>query len=153
MPSPDPISSRSSVCLTLASLLLFALLPALPAQAKKKSSTSNTAAAQLDFGVEMAQRGLWAEALFRFKRARLEEPGNPRVLNNLAVAYEALGNFERALEFYQEAIKSDPSNKELKRNYSRFVEFYRSFKPDQQEGETAKKPRPERRAEASEDEN
>jgi len=86
-------------------------------------------ASQLAFGVDMAKRGLWSEALFRFKQANRATPGNPRILNNMAVAYEALGNFEKALDYYQEAIKADPGNKELKRNYSRFVEFYRAFKP------------------------
>lgn len=87
---------------------------------------------QLDFGVDMARRGLWSEALFRFEQASRQLPGDPRVLNNMAVAYEALGQFEKALEQYQAALKADPNNRDLRRNYSRFVEFYRSFKPDQQ---------------------
>jgi len=95
---------------------------------RKKQADTSSPEAQIAFGVEMAKRGLWSEALFRFKQANFKKPGNPRVLN-LAVAYEALGNFEKALDYYQEAIKADPGNKELKRNYSRFVEFYRAFKP------------------------
>ena len=106
---------------------------------KKKQADPATSGAQLEFGVKMAQRGLWSEALFRFKQANRMEPGNPRVLNNMAVAYEALGNFEKALDYYQEAIKSDPSNRDLKRNYSRFVEFYRAFKPAAPEDASAPK--------------
>ncbi|MCP4663141.1 MAG: tetratricopeptide repeat protein [bacterium] len=87
------------------------------------------------FGVAMAKHGLWSEALFRFEQVERSHPNNPRNLNNLAVACEALGQFDRALDYYQSAIKADPTNKELKRNYSRFVEFYRSFKPDDQEGD------------------
>jgi len=151
MPFPDRIRSRSTSCWIFVFLILLALLPATSALAKKKSDQPDTAAAQLSFGVKMAQRGLWAEALFRFKRARLKDPSNPRVLNNLAVAYEALGNFDKALELYQEAIRSDPSNKELKRNYSRFVEFYRSFKPDQQQGDEADKSVSEGHAALAED--
>ncbi|MEM6792822.1 MAG: tetratricopeptide repeat protein [Acidobacteriota bacterium] len=91
-----------------------------------------TTPAQLDFGVEMARRGLWSEALFRFRQARQINPNDARILNNMAVAYEALGQFEKALEHYQDAIKADPTNRDLRRNYSRFVEFYRAFRPDQQ---------------------
>ena len=91
-----------------------------------------TSPAQLDFGVEMARRGLWSEALFRFRQAERHDPGNARVLNNMAVAYEALGQFEKALEYYQDAIKAAPTDRDLKRNYSRFVEFYRAFRPDDQ---------------------
>lgn len=89
-----------------------------------------TASAQLEFGVEMAKRGLWSEALFRFKQAEGLNPGDPAILNNLAVAYEALGRFDKALDYYQRAIKADRTNRDLKRNYSRFIEFYRAFKPD-----------------------
>ena len=94
-------------------------------------------ASQLGFGVDMAKRGLWSEALFRFRQAEKAEPGNPRVLNNLAVAYEAVGLFEEALETYQAALKVDPANREVRRNYARFIEFYQSFKPDEEPQEGA----------------
>lgn len=90
---------------------------------------------QLKFGVDMAKRGLWSEALFRFRQVAEEEPGNPRVLNNLAVAYEAVGLFDEALETYQAALKIDPANRELRRNYARFIEFYQAFKPEEPEEE------------------
>lgn len=85
--------------------------------------------AQLEFGVDMARRGLWNEALFRFKRALVSRPGDAEILNNIAVAYEALGLFEQALEAYKEALDASPGNRDLRSNYSRFLEFYQSFKP------------------------
>lgn len=108
-----------------------------PAGAQESEPMSRTAQItdsqeQLKFGVQMARRGLWSEALFRFKQARRLDPNNSRILNNMAVAYEALGHFDRALEAYQEAVRADTSNRELRRNYSRFVEFYRAFRPDDQ---------------------
>lgn len=84
---------------------------------------------EIAFGVKMAQRGLWNEALFRFKRASELRPGDGKILNNLAVAYEAVGQYDNALLAYQEALKADSTNRELKRNYSRFIEFYQAFKP------------------------
>lgn len=89
----------------------------------------DSADAQLEFGVQMARRGLWSEALFRFQQAERLEPQSFRVYNNLAVAYEANGMFDRALDYYQRALKLAPDNRELRRNYSRFIEFYQSFKP------------------------
>lgn len=87
-----------------------------------------TATSQLAFGVDMAKRGLWSEALFRFHEAEKLEPQNPRVLNNLGVAYEATGEYEKALAFYQQALKIEPNNRELRANYGRFVEFYQAYK-------------------------
>jgi len=101
---------------------------------------------QLAFGVDMAKRGLWAEALFRFQRADREDPGNPKILNNLAVSYEAVGQFDKALELYRQAVKLDPNNADLKRNYARFVEFYQSFRPkeesEQDDGKAGEAPEP-----------
>ena len=76
----------------------------------------------------MARRGLWREALFRFLEAERLEPGSPRVLSNIAVDYEAVGDFEKALDYYQRAVKADPASREIKTNYARFAEFYQSFK-------------------------
>jgi len=78
----------------------------------------------------MAKRGLWAEALFRFHQADRERPNDPEVLNNLAVAYEAVGQFDEALETYKRALQAGGSNRGLKRNYSAFIAFYQSYKPD-----------------------
>lgn len=133
--SHDPGSARGPqrVCarwlqnglLVLVSLLGFAV--ARPGLSEEKKSA--TQAEQLAFGVKMAQRGLWSEALFRFQQAARLKPSDPKVLNNLAVAHEALGLFDQALEIYREALRVDPNNQTLRRNYARFVEFYQSFKP------------------------
>lgn len=99
----------------------------------------DSANSQLAFGVDMAKRSLWSEALFRFHQAERLDPNNPRVSNNLAVAYEAIGDYQKALDYYQKALKQSPDNRELRANYARFVEFYQGFKPDEQ---TAGQPRP-----------
>ena len=132
---------RYSIGSMTVTCLLVMVLAATAAYGGRKKQAPDTHQAQLAFGVKMAQRGLWSEALFRFKQAERLSPGDPRILNNMAVAYEALGNFEKALDYYQNAIKSDPTNRDLKRNYSRFVEFYRAFKPDgSQQGAAGERP-------------
>jgi Tfp pilus assembly protein PilF len=113
----------------------------------------NTTAAQLQFGVDMARRGLWQEALFRFHQAERLEPGNPRVYNNLAVAYEANGQFDKALEYYQKALRAAPDSREARGNYARFVEFYQAFKPKPGAAEgTAPAPAADPEAQPPEDE-
>jgi tetratricopeptide (TPR) repeat protein len=88
----------------------------------------NQAASQLGFGTDMARRGLWHEALFRFKEAERLEPDNPRIQSNLGVAYEAQGDFDLALASYQKALQLAPNDKGIRTNYARFVEFYQGFK-------------------------
>ena len=80
-------------------------------------------AAQDNFGVQMARMNLWREAMFRFERAIEINPGDAQAHNNLAVAYEANGDFEKARKEYLEALKLDRTNPYIQKNYSRFVEF------------------------------
>ncbi len=99
------------------------------ADAQKRKVTPE-ARQQWLFGVDMANRGLWSEALFRFEQARRIEPEHPKILSNIAVAHEALGLFEEALNYYQQALRLAPRERDVRRNYSRFVEYYQNFKGD-----------------------
>jgi hypothetical protein len=111
----------------LVSLALLLLLPLLACGSSHGSPA--TADSQVRFGVDMARRGLWSEAFFRFQQAqRLEGGGGPRLLNNLAVASEALGKFDQALDYYKQGLQQAPGDAELKANYDRFVSFYESFR-------------------------
>ena len=101
------------------------LLLALPACSTGTRGLS--AEDEMRVGVDAGRRGYWQEALFRFKRAHAKQPADPEVLNNLAVAQEALGRFEEALTTYKDALKGDPKNTTIRRNYARFAEFYSSY--------------------------
>ncbi len=95
-------------------------------------------AAQDNFGVQMAKMNLWREALFRFQRAVQIDPQDAMAHNNLAVAYEANGDFEKARKEYLEALRLDRSNQYIQKNYSRFVEFLsRNRKRQQKDLKTA----------------
>jgi len=87
---------------------------------------------QDNFGVQMAKMSLWREALFRFRRAVEINPSDPMAHNNLAVAYEANGDFDSARKEYLEALKLDRSNQYIQKNYSRYVEFLSLNKKRQQ---------------------
>lgn len=115
-----------------AAILTLAIVPLLLTACGGGYGRPEQPGSQLAFGVDMARRGLWSEALFRFHQAERLDPNNPRVYNNLAVAYEATGDFDKALEYYQRALRASPENRELRANYTRFVEFYQGFKPQEQ---------------------
>ncbi|HEV8661220.1 MAG TPA: tetratricopeptide repeat protein [Thermoanaerobaculia bacterium] len=96
-------------------------------------------ATQENFGVNMARMNLWREALFRFKRAVQMKPADATAHNNLAVAYEANGDFDSAAKEYREAMRLDKSNQYIQKNYSRFVEFTSRNKKRQQKQTPAPK--------------
>lgn len=78
-------------------------------------------------GVEAGHRGYWQEAYFRFSRAHDVRGDDPRLLCNLAVALEALGRFDEALEMYKQAAELAPTNTQIRRNYARFAEFFTAY--------------------------
>ena len=87
------------------------------------ASQSDPATTQEKFGVRMAKMNLWREAMFRFERAVEMNPEDAMARNNLAVAYEANGDFDNAAKAYREAMRLDRTNEYIQKNYSRFVEF------------------------------
>ena len=89
-------------------------------------------ATQDNFGVQMARSNLWREAMFRFQRAVDLDPKSAVAHNNLAVAYEANGDYDNAQKEYREALRLDRSNQYIQKNYSRFVEFLSRNKKRQQ---------------------
>jgi Flp pilus assembly protein TadD len=93
--------------------LLFAAGPA------KLSSSSRD---ELRFGIDVARRGLWREASFRFERAVQLDPDNASALNNLAIALEQQGDFERARAAYDKALQLKPGNTYIQQNYDLFRE-------------------------------
>ncbi len=82
---------------------------------------------EIRFGVEAARRGLWREAAFRWEKALKTFPENARLRNNLAVAYESLGQFDRAREEYEQARRLAPDNREIRDNYKSFQELSKSL--------------------------
>lgn len=109
--------------------LIFAAL--LMSACRSGSGDLSDAQTQRRFGVRMARMNLWREARFRFQRAAEIDPQNAMAHNNLAVAYEATGDFEAAAREYREALRLDRSNEYIQKNYSRFVEFTQKAKKRQ----------------------
>jgi tetratricopeptide (TPR) repeat protein len=78
------------------------------------------------YGSEMARKGFWHEALFRYEKAAAGNPNDAQIQNNLAVAYESVGDTTRALATYKRALELAPQDPKIKRNYARFAEYYTS---------------------------
>ncbi len=76
----------------------------------------------LRFGAEMARDGNWREARFRWEHAAAKQAG-PRILNNLAVASEALGDAAAALGYYERASRLAPADETVADNFARFRSF------------------------------
>jgi Flp pilus assembly protein TadD len=77
---------------------------------------------EVQFGVEAARRGLWTEARFRFERAVALTPENPKALNDLAIALEQQGEFQKAREAYDKALKLRPKDDQIQQNFDLFRE-------------------------------
>lgn len=90
---------------------------------------------QVAFGIEVAQLGLWKEAVYRWEKAVELDPSNASARNNLAVAYEQTGEFDAANEQYERALELSPNNIYIRQNYELFREAYeRKKRTDRRSG-------------------
>ena len=108
--------------MSMRSLLATALIVGLVSPAVYADRRSD-AKAQVDFGIKVAQRGLWKEAQYRWERAVEIDPTYAAAWNNLAVAYEQQGAFDDARRSYEKALELDPENLLIQQNYDLFKEI------------------------------
>ena len=78
---------------------------------------------QTAFGIKVAQNGLWKEAAYRWERAVEIDPTYGAAWNNLAIAYEQRGDFDKAREAYEKAVTLEPENLMFRQNYDLFKEI------------------------------
>jgi hypothetical protein len=99
------------------------LVLALSGPSALAANPRNEAKALVQFGIEVAQKGLWKEAMYRWERAVEVDPTYAAAFNNLAVAYEHEGLFEKARKAYDTAMSLDPKSASIRQNYEFFKEI------------------------------
>jgi Tfp pilus assembly protein PilF len=104
-------------------IALSVLVLALTAPLAFAGGPRGEAQAQVQFGIDVAQKGLWKEALYRWEKAAEIDPKYAAAYNNLAVAYEHEGMFEKARKAYDKALELDPKNVSIRQNYDFFKEI------------------------------
>ncbi len=109
-----------SFFLLLFAFLIFFISPCF-------AETSEEVRGQLKYGVRAAKEDHWDEAIYRWRKAMQLDPNNLMAHNNLAVAYEQVGEYELAMEEYQTAYRLDSQNQTVKDNLDRFKDFYRKY--------------------------
>jgi Tfp pilus assembly protein PilF len=87
---------------------------------------------QVEFGIQVAQKGLWREAIYRWERATQLDPSYAAAYNNLAVAYEHEGQLDKARQAYEKAIELEPDNTMIRQNFDLFKEINDRAKKDGQ---------------------
>ena len=107
---------NSPVIAILASAAVLAASPSF-ADAKKDAKS------QVDFGISVAQRGLWREAIYRWEKATQIDPTYAAAFNDLAIGYEHEGQLDKARKAYERALELDPNNSQVRQNYELFKEI------------------------------
>ena len=99
--------------------IVAATLSASPAWADARTDAQS----QVAFGINVAQRGLWREAIYRWEKAVELDPTYAAAFNDLAIGYEHEGQLDKARQAYEKAVKLDPNNNEIRQNYELFKEI------------------------------
>ena len=100
-------------------LLVLGTLGVAPVAAQDRDDARR----QVEFGIEVAQRGLWREAIYRWERAVEIDPTYAAAYNNLAIAYEQDGDLDRARAAYERALALEPGDTFITQNYELFREI------------------------------
>lgn len=108
--------------------LIAALGFLLPARAGEAALSARQIREQLNFATDMVKSGNWREALFRWQKILQVTPDDPHLLNNVAVAFETMGEYEKAEDTYQRALRADPNRQEIRQNYALFHAFYERYR-------------------------
>jgi Flp pilus assembly protein TadD len=106
--------------------------------APSEDSAKEQGQRELKFGIDVAKRGLWSEARFRFEKAVSLDSDSPQALNNLAVALEQQGDFKNARAAYEKALKLKADDIYIQQNYDLFREA-----DDKRNRKAKKKPAPQ----------
>ena len=99
------------------------LLWLLPLPSGVLADERDDARAHVEFGISVAQAELWQEAIYRWKRAAEIDPSYAAAWNNLGIAYEHEGLFDKAREAYERALDLEPDNLMIQQNYDLFREI------------------------------
>ena len=118
MREPVTIFAPSVVRLSILVVLLSTL-----GVAPLAADVRDDAKKQIEFGIAVAQRGLWREAIYRWERAAQIDPTYAAAHNNLAIAYEHEGELDKARAAYEKALELEPTNTYIKQNYELFKEI------------------------------
>ena len=104
-------------------LISFSVVILLAASALAHAQDRDKSREQIEFGIKVAQIGLWNEALYRWEKATQLDPTYAAAWNNLAIAYEHEGKFEDAKKAYEKALQLEPKNLMIRQNYDLFKEI------------------------------
>ena len=113
------IVSESSMQFRPFALVVALAFLSMPAWAQDRSAAKS----QVEFGIRVAQNGLWKEARYRWEKAVELDPSYAQAWNNLAIAYEHEGKFDEARKAYERALELDPKNLLIRQNYDLFKEI------------------------------
>ena len=104
-------------------LISFSVVILIAASAVAHAQDRAKSREQIEFGIKVAQIGLWNEALYRWEKATELDPNYAAAWNNLAIAYEHEGKFDEAKKAYEKALQLEPKNLMIRQNYDLFKEI------------------------------
>ena len=102
--------------------MLLGLAAAMSASASFADARGD-AKAQVEFGIGVAGRGLWREAIYRWEKAVELDPSYAAAFNDLAIGYEHEGQLDKARKAYEKALELDPNNSQIRQNFELFKEI------------------------------
>ena len=111
-------------------LVVLAACAAVVSASPSFADARSDAKSQVEFGINVAQRGLWREAIYRWEKAVELDPSYAEAYNDLAIAYEHEGQLDKARKAYEKALELAPNNSQIRQNYELFKEINDRTSPE-----------------------
>src|SRR5690606_22208825 len=102
-------------------IFLFALLVLCSCSSSKKKLEDKRAALFFGAGTQSLIDQKYTDALNSLLKANQLNPGNPEILNNLAMAYYFKGQTDLAIKTLNETLRIDPKNSDAKTNLASII--------------------------------
>jgi hypothetical protein len=109
-PHKDKIPDKNQILNQLTDQVLAGFVPLITPHTVTVRKTFEKDNDQVNLGIEMAQKGLWDKAISIWEHEIETNPRNGAALYNLGIAYEAVGELNKAEMMYEKALDIEPKD-------------------------------------------
>lgn len=109
-PDKDQLPTPESILNNLSEAVIEQFIPLITPYTVTVSKTFEEDNDAVDLGIEYAQKNLWDRAMKIWQDELASNPRNNAALYNMGLAYEVMGDFDKAEDYYNKALDIEPKD-------------------------------------------
>ncbi len=109
-PDKGQLPTHQAILTQLSEAVIEQFIPLITPYTIRVSKTFEEDNDAVDLGIEYAQKNLWDRAMTIWQDELIRDPRNSAALYNLGLAYEVMGDFDQAEDYYTRALDIEPND-------------------------------------------